>query len=240
MGTAFVRRNRALLSALNLCDLIYSPSHSLLARYEQQGIASDKLIHRPYGIPEVSRRTRKIDGSLVFGYVGALAPHKGVETLIDAARLLNNVPWKIRMFGTGAPSYEKMLRKKAKGAPIEFKGEFEPNELPDVLNSIDVLVTPSLWEENSPLVVHEAFSSGIPVVASNIGGLPELVSDAHGGRLFTPGDAPMLANILKALAKDPHRLTSMERKTRTIRSIAKDVAEITVDYSELIKPAYES
>ena len=72
-------------------------------------------------------------------------------------------------------------------------GAIPLDAIPETLVSFDLLVVPSIWEENSPLVIREAFAAGVPVVASRIGGIPEMVADGVGGLLFEPGDADDLA-----------------------------------------------
>jgi glycosyltransferase involved in cell wall biosynthesis len=90
------------------------------------------------------------------------------------------------------------LRLAAGGDPrIRFHGPFAEGEQQRVLASIDLLVLPSVWWENSPLTVLEALASGVPVVASAIGGLPELVAHGDTGLLTPPGDAGALREALE-------------------------------------------
>ena len=93
-----------------------------------------------------------------------------------------------------------------------------------------MLIVPSLWEENSPLVIHEASSAKLPVIASRIGGLPEIVSPAHGGILFEPGSSLELGEIINKLAKYPRQIKKMQSKIRMIRNIEKDVEILLSDY----------
>ena len=231
---ASIKRNKRLLMALNQCDRLYAPSHALLARYESEGIDPKRLLHRPYGIPALPVKPLTVNKPVVFGFIGNLSPHKGAEVLIQAARSLNGRPIKVRIFGSGDSDYEKQLRQKAEGSPVEFAGRFERTDLQNVLHAMDILVMPSLWEENSPLVVHEASAVRLPIVASAIGGLTEIVSKNRGGILFPPGDANALAQVLKSLAEKPESIPAMQKKMKRIRSIEQDVDETLSDYEQLV------
>ena len=82
---------------------------------------------------------------------------------------------------------------------------------------------PSVWPENSPLVVLEAFLAGLPVVAARIGGIPELVSDGTNGLLFHPGDADDLARVLARLVNEPELLPTLRRGIPSVRTIDDDI-----------------
>lgn len=232
---ASVLRNKRLIAGLNQCDLIYAPCHSLMARYENEGVSLDKMRHRPYGIPILSLQKKKVEVPVVFGYIGNLTPYKGLEVLIDAAKLINGSSWKIKIFGAGTSDYETYLKQKSNGLPIEFNGKFPADTVEFALNSIDVLIVPSLWEENSPLVVHEANCCSVPVVASNIGGLSEIVSSLRGGMLFNPGDSRQLSKILSTICTKPDIIMKMKKKMKIIRPIEKEVKDMLADYRQLLK-----
>lgn len=237
---ASVKRNRRLMKALGNCDLIYAPSHALIARYENEGLTGPEIVHRPYGILKTSGPRRNPDKPVTFGFIGQLAFYKGPEVLIDAARFAADSDYKIMIYGEGEPEYEAKLRKKAKGLAMEFVGRFDPKNLHAILAKLDVLVVPSLWEENSPLVIHEAAASRLPVIASNIGGLPEIVGKGHGGLLFDAGDSSGLGKIIADLSAHPIMIRSMSAKTRVIRTLERDVEETLSDYCALTKKNRES
>src|SRR5206468_4043369 len=83
----------------------------------------------------------------------------------------------------------------------------------------------SIWPENSPLVIQEAFLAGVPVVASRIGGIPEMVSDGRNGLLFQPGDAEDLARTLTRLLREPGRIETLRRGIPAVRTIEDDVRQ---------------
>jgi GT2 family glycosyltransferase len=114
--------------------------------------------------------------------------------------------------------------------------------VPAALASLDALVVPSVWPETSPLVIREAFLAGRPVIASDIGGIPELVDHAQNGLLFAPGDIDGLARALRRLADEPGLLDRLKTgaAATAVRSLDEDVTATRRLYESLapsrIKP----
>jgi glycosyltransferase involved in cell wall biosynthesis len=135
------------------------------------------------------------------GYLGTLAPHKGVHVLIEAVRGLTATGWTLDVFGNPAldPSYAGRLESLAAGdARIRWRGPVSPEHLATVWSAVDLLVLPSLWWENSPLTALEALAAGRPVIASHIGGVPEVIPEGA-GVLVPPGDVSALREALAAV-----------------------------------------
>ena len=106
---------------------------------------------------------------------------------------------------------------------LTLAGPFEPAQREAVFGALDLLVVPSLWWENSPLTIHEAFQRGVPVLTSDRGGMAELV--AHGGgSCFPPGDAQGLAERLAAFVADPSLVDALAASIPPVRGIHEDVA----------------
>jgi len=101
-------------------------------------------------------------------------------------------------------------------------GAFDETLAPDVFAGMDVLVVPSLWPENSPLVIHEAFMAGVPVVAARTGGIPELIEHGVSGLLYEPRSADELAARLSILLEDRALLRRLATSLPPVRSIAED------------------
>ena len=145
-------------------------------------------------------------GGLALGYVGRLSEQKGVQTILDA--LCDEPSWRLTVIGSGP--YEENLVTRARSLGIadrvDFTGPAAHGELPDRYRCMDVVVVPSLptpaWEEQFCRVAVEAMASGVPVVASRSGALPDVVGDA--GLLFEPGDSYDLRRALGQLA-DPEQ-----------------------------------
>lgn len=128
------------------------------------------------------RHVKAPEGKLRFGYIGTLAPSKGIELLLDACAKLPSTVYSLQVAGRGEPAYEQHLQDRASRTTV-FLGTVEPA---DFFPSIDVLVVPSLWHEPLGMVVIEAFTYGVPVLASRVGGIPEMIEDGRNGWLFDP------------------------------------------------------
>ena len=171
------------------------------------------------------------------------APH----VLLEAFRRLPAGAASVDLLGApsdyhGDASYRDVLEPLLKLPGVNLRGPKARERVPEALRSLDVLVVPSVWPETSPLVIREAFLTGVPVVASNIGGMPELIEAERNGLLFEPGDVDGLALALKRLADDPgllHRLKSGAAAT-PVRSLEDDVAAtrgLYESFQSRIKPA---
>lgn len=105
-------------------------------------------------------------------------------------------------------------------------GEFNHQEVANIFKEIDVLVAPSIWQENSPLVIQEAFLSKTPVIASRIGGIPELIKDKENGLLFEPGNPDDLYDKMNILINDPHLIKRLKDGIIPPKSIQENALEI--------------
>ena len=108
-----------------------------------------------------------------------------------------------------------------------------PSEVPSVLADADLLVVPSLWAENAPLIVLESLAAGTPVVASRLGGLPELLSGSCGGLLFEAGNHQDLASVLTELIDSPRNLRDLTDEIRKPRTLSDFAAAIEQHYEEV-------
>src|SRR5262249_49915473 len=140
---------------------------------------------------------------LRLGYTGQLAEQKGVHILIAAVRRLRGAPIILRVYGdqTAFPRYVALLKRLAANDPrIEFAGTYGgSSERRRVMENLDVSVVPSVWYENNPMSISEALGHGVPVVATDLGSIPEVVVHERNGLLFRRGDADDLAAALRRL-----------------------------------------
>ncbi|MBU0754781.1 MAG: glycosyltransferase family 4 protein, partial [Planctomycetes bacterium] len=199
-------RNRIVGELYQAVDLFMSPSRTVGDRLVDCGLPCDKLRLWRYGIDtgpfqELDRPARPVP---VFGYLGSLMMHKGVHIFVQAAASLNAGRFKFLIQGSPGmnPRYARQLRGMASKDTI-FKPAFPRSGVGRAFEAIDVLVLPSLWLENSPIVIQEAFASGCPVITSDLGGMAELVDDGVNGRLFPPGDVEALAKVMEEVGRDP-------------------------------------
>ena len=143
------------------------------------------------------------DGRTRFLFLGTLVPHKGAHVLLDAfARLgaAGRARATLTLHGPAdsAPAYVDALEARATEVGAELGPRLDRAGVARALSSHDVLVVPSLWLEVRPLVIVEAYAAGLRVVASDLGGMAELLGEGIGGRTFAAGDAAALADALSA------------------------------------------
>ena len=144
------------------------------------------------------------EGKLRFGFIGTLAPAKGVELLLDAYASLAPGGHSLHVAGRGEHDYERHLRAQA-SAEVVFLGSVAAA---DFFPAIDVLVVPSLWQEPLGMVIVEAFMHGVPVLASRVGGIPELVEEGINGWLFDPACPSELSARMQGLLAQATQLRS--------------------------------
>ena len=141
-----------------------------------------------------------------FLYLGRLSPEKGIQTLLSAARRLQGV--NIKIAGTGPLELEVKRQAESLGN-LDYVGYVHGQQKQDLVRGASAMIVPSEWYENFPISIVEAMSSGTPVIASNIGGLPEMIDDGCSGLLFEPGDAEMLTSCIKRVHENHAWATSM-------------------------------
>ncbi len=170
-------------------------------------------IREELGLPEKS---------FVVGSVGRLVPIKDHQTLLNAAALLSKAGIDVRVLLVGSGPERARLQALATDAlegRVCFAGD--SSRVPELLNAMDAFILPSLGEGMSNTLL-EAMASGLPVLATNVGGNPEIIEDNVNGSLFTPGDAQWLAGRLSRMARDPaliHQLGTAARN-RAIESFS--------------------
>lgn len=200
--------------ALAAVDEVISPSHFLFTRFDAAGLTIPAerrhVILSGYPGERQPVRTRDAAAPLRVAYVGGLYHAKGVHVLIDAFRALGTrdraakAPIQLVIHGhlDWFPDYAAGLRAMAAGLDIEFAGPFPSGDSAAVLAGVDVLVVPSIWYENRPITIPEAFLNGVVPVTSDLGGMAESVRHDVDGLTFPVGDGEALANQLERLADE--------------------------------------
>jgi glycosyltransferase involved in cell wall biosynthesis len=182
--------------------------------------------------------------AVLVGYTGQFIPRKGLDVLIRAAaRVLPGRP-DLEFVAVGwSPAgstvdhqagYEKLARDLGVGSRIRFVG-FRDDVRPAVVD-FDMLVLPA-WQDPFPRAVIEALALGVPVVASRVGGIPEIVEHDRHGLLVPPGDVDALASAIAALADDPGRRRAIGRAARARALDRCDVARLTLDIQDVLGAA---
>lgn len=182
-------------------DMVISPSQFIVDRYRHYGFFSGvPFMLQPNPTPSfrVIERHGLSSGPLKLLFVGQLHTHKGIQFLLDAFAGIKE-PVELLIVGEG-PLAGLVKARAEKDKRISHLGYMPPDELVKCYGVADALVVPSLCYENSPTVIYEALNAGIPVLASRIGGVGELIEEGETGYLFSPGDASDFSHALSLLA----------------------------------------
>ncbi len=197
-----------LTDAYGKVDVFISPSTFLADVVSRFGITPERIrvVNHFVDLQDVPRASEPGQGFL---FAGRLANEKGVDTLIEAMSLLPEGAH-LDVAGDG-PLREPLERLAAERAPgrITFHGRLDLPQLQRLLVGAIASVVPSRWYENQPMTILESFAAAVPVVATNLGGMPELVRDEVEGLLIPHDDPTALAGALKRLSDDPgwaHRM----------------------------------
>lgn len=234
-------RTEYLRERFNAVDAILVPTKLMHRMLTSNGINEDLMTLSPYGMNtagfEGSRRPRSGSDGLRMGFIGTIASQKGLDVLL---RAFENLPKDngatLRVCGNlkSFPGYAREVYALAGGDPrINFAGTFPNEKMAEELRKIDVLVVPSTWYENTPLVIYSAFAAGIPVVASNMGGMAEVVSHEENGLLFEPGDPEDLKRQLERLNEEPGLVEQLGANAGAVRSVEDSVDEMLGLYERL-------
>jgi len=222
---------------LNRVHAIISPSQFLRDLFVEDGVTAEQIVFSRQGrdfpnlTPELLDKTR--GEHLRIGYLGQIAPHKGVHTLFEAVRQLPGVALKVEAYGdsTPFPAYTHRLQQMARqDARLSLAGVYERAEVSRVLQGVDAIVVPSIWYENSPNTILEAFAHRTPVIVSDLGGMAELVDDGVNGLRFAPGDASSLAAKLRQLIENPGLLPRLRQSIGPIKPVSEEMAELEETY----------
>jgi glycosyltransferase involved in cell wall biosynthesis len=226
-----------LRETLGRVQAIISPSRFLKEVFVGTGIGAERIRFMRQGrdFPGLGQNVLQKTPSehLRIGYMGQITPHKGVHTLIEAVGQVSDVDMEVKVYGdpTPFPDYAQRLRRLVRHDPrVSLEGVYQRHDVSRVLQGLDVVVVPSLWYENSPNTILEAFAHHTPVIVSDLGGMAELVNDGVNGMRFAAGDATGLALKLRQLVDRPELLDRLRTGIGPVKSVAQEIDELVAIY----------
>lgn len=224
--------------ALGSCNKIFAVSSAMKEKIISLGIASERVVIIPNGIDTlfapiekelaIKEAGIKRSDEKVILFCGRMSAEKGIEYLIDACRILmiDGIRFNLALVGSGSLKGNIIAKVKEMGLSdyVTFYDEVPHDKVRYFMSGSDMLCLPSL-REGWPNVVVEAMACGIPVVASKVGGVPEIITDSEYGIMFPPGDVQALASALKTAInkKWDSDLIRSAVKNRTWHKVAEDV-----------------
>ena len=181
-------------------------------KFIQGGIPEEKIVVKPnFVYPDPGVRTS--DKSKYVVFVGRLSTEKGLHTLLNAWRNLNPIPLKIVGDGPLLSETQEFIKIEHL-ENIELLGHCSHSDVLELIKQARLLILPSVLYENFPLTIAEAFACGIPVIASRLGAMEEIIEDGQTGLHFTPGNAESLVSKVDWAWTHPNQMREMGRNAR--------------------------
>jgi glycosyltransferase involved in cell wall biosynthesis len=249
----FFLREAYLKRFLRLADHFVSPSRFLADRYVAWGLDPTRISVIENGMPIPAedatpmppRRRPAAESGVAFGFFGQISRLKGIEVVLDAAALLDRegaAGLRIDIHGDHSgqpPEFRAGFEARLKALPpnVRFCGPYENARVHALMRSVDAVLVPSIWWENSPLVIQEAFLNRRPVICSDIGGMAEKVRDGLDGFHFEARSPWALAALLRGLAAAPERLRGLQATLARPASLAETAAANLRLYRGLLRAA---
>lgn len=235
-------RTKFLNETLQKVDKLIVRSKFLSSTYINAGVPPEKMFFSRQGLdfptlpPEP---TNKSAGKpLRIGYLGQVVWHKGIHVLLEAVRRIPDARLEVKVYGNTErfPDYTTQLKRIIAGDQrISLAGSYSGyEEEARVLRNLDVIVVPSLWYENCPNVILEAFAQRIPVIASNLGGMAELVHHEENGLLFEAGNSEDLARQLQRLSVESGLQPRLQAGIGPVKSVSEEIDELEFVYQNLL------
>ena len=239
LAPLFLYRDHLVRQTALAADLFISPSQFLIGQYVAAGFPSDRFACLENGIPvqRILQFARQPpSGRLRVSFLGSLAWQKGIHILVEAFNGLPHDVACLRIWGdpTIFPDYAQRLRQTLTHPDAQLMGRLANEEVGRALADSDVMVVPSLWYENSPVVIQEARAAGVPIVASAHGALAEKIRHEVDGLLFPPGDVAALRQALQRLINDPDLRFRLRQNTQPPMDMDEHVRRLEVLYRQLV------
>jgi glycosyltransferase involved in cell wall biosynthesis len=187
----------------------------VLTQFAAQKLGSDRIPAEKIRIkPNFASDRGRGPGQGGFAlYVGRLSSEKGIETIL-AADSSGYLPTPVHIVGDGPLRVDVERACARPGSRLVYLGRMLRSQVVEQMQNAVVLLVPSLCYEGFPVAMVEALSFGLPIIASRIGGLPEIVQDGHSGLLFEPGNPSALLQVLSSFAGDTSRIEEMRQACR--------------------------
>ncbi|MFC2042079.1 glycosyltransferase family 4 protein [Chloroflexota bacterium] len=213
-----IKRSKEANEIFKDVDCVVTATNFLKKILKINNFASDVKIVR-FGtdyrkvIPNVRKYSEKSE--ITLGFLSTLTPHKGAHVLLDAFNIAKMDNLRLEVYGHhfGDIAYYRKLGKAVTNEErVKFCGEYTYEEMTEIFNKIDVLVIPSIWWENSPLILLSALAHNVPVIVSNLGGMTEIIEEGTNGFTFEVGSAESLAKVLRTVGENPAILNELKTK----------------------------
>jgi glycosyltransferase involved in cell wall biosynthesis len=242
---SFFLRERFVKAQLENVDRFIAPSAQLMEKYIGWGIGPERMDVEEYGRRPPSARARDPRGTkspATIGFFGQLSQFKGAKVMLEAMSLLGEgVDAHLWLHGANLELQSQEFREEFAAlhdsirGRVTFRGPYAHSQLPSLMSDLHWVLVPSVWWENSPLVIQEAFFHRRPVICSDVGGMAEKVRDGVDGIHFRVGDAHSLARTIEAAVESPRLWRSLRDNIAEPHSMDVHVERLLRNYEELLE-----
>jgi glycosyltransferase involved in cell wall biosynthesis len=235
-------RKSTLKHALTLPDVRITASNFVRDIFTSNGVDSPIIVN-PYGhdLSWLKEYRGKSKSNVIrLGYVGQIIMAKGVHLILQAMSYLTQTftdKLSLVIYGNleHTPAYGQQIRDLAANLPnVTFGGTYPHSESARVFSEIDVLLVPSIWYD-FPLIIYEAYATQTPVIATNLGGMAETVSNQVSGLLFERGDVFDLARQIRRLVEEPELLQELKAGIPKVKTAREEIDDLEKMYLELVR-----
>ena len=240
----FFLRKTFIQSAFELIDQFITPSEHARQRYIEWGIPPEKILHEDYGRIPVDALPDPLDAGhrKRIGFFGQITPFKGVDVLLEAMKLIEarGLGAELSIHGANLDHQRREFRERIEAliddtsGRVRFAGPYLQDELPALMSAVDWVVVPSIWWETGPLVIHEAKMHRRPVICSDIGAMPERITDGVNGLHFRARDPRSLAKVIERAITTPRLFKRLQAGIIDPHPMSEHLTKIDAIYDELL------
>jgi glycosyltransferase involved in cell wall biosynthesis len=239
-----MERPRRLREILSQADVLVVPSENTHRVLVENGISARRMVVLGFGLslPREIYPVKELSVKLRLAFIGTLNHTKGAHIAIEAVRRLpGRQSIELTIYGDTEANVQYFARlKRIAGSDrrIKFAGTFPNERIGEIFSKIDLLIVPSLWYENTPLVLYSAFAAKTPVAVSDVGSLADAVRHGENGLVFKMGNSEDLARQIQDVLDDRSLLEKLRQGIPPVKSIEQNARELLEIYAALsVHPA---
>jgi glycosyltransferase involved in cell wall biosynthesis len=242
---AFFLRERFVKGQFDNVDRFVAPSAQLMDKYLRWGIPPERIEVEEYGRRPPAQRARdprQAKAPTNIGFFGQLSYFKGAKVMLEAMSMLDeDVDAHLWLHGANLELQTPQFREEFEAmhdsikGRVTFRGPYAHAQLPSLMSDLHWVLVPSVWWENSPLVIQEAFFHRRPIICSDVGGMAEKVRDGVDGVHFRVGDPHSLARTIETAVGNPRLWRQLRDNIREPHAMDVHAERLLANYEELVE-----